>query len=108
MLTDYLFFNEFIDQNILNTINSAEFFADLYSTYQITNNYIVDKYHLNNLYDIYNSSKLEQDAIQQNKIQNATNNNHILKQLFTNEQIDEFISKVTNINLENYAAKVKK
>lgn len=103
LVTDYLFFNHFIDKSYLGKVMYADFCKDLYTSYDITNDYLLKKYEIDfgELRETLESniSKSRKDK----KTENSTGNT-----IFSNEQLDSFIEYVSNIDLKQYEEKIRK
>lgn len=99
LVTDYLFYNYFLDKDYLKSVTHKEFSRDIYHSYDDVNDYLINKYHL-----VYPSVEVEH-YINKNR-DSLTNDEH--KNILPFEKLDEFILKVANINLENYILKIKK
>ena len=99
LVTDYLFFNNFIDRNYLNSISYDDFCSDLYYSYQAIDNYLLTKYQID--YSIY-SRKVINKMLQTLK----TNTKKNVQNIIPLPKLDDFIENVSNINIENYAKKI--
>lgn len=44
LVTDFIFFNFFLDKNYIKTTNYSNFKNDLYYSYNIAHNYLINKY----------------------------------------------------------------
>lgn len=103
LITDYLFFNYFISKDYLKSINYDTFCKDLYYSYNLTNDYIFQKYNIT--FSVY-----KEEIIQ--KIKNARSEKKMDDKEYLNilpkEKLDYFIELVANIDLDKYANKIKK
>lgn len=99
LVTDYLFYNYFLDKDYLKSVTHKEFSRDIYHSYDDVNDYLINKYQL-----VYPSAEVEH-YINKNR-DSLTNGEH--KNILPFEKLDEFILKVAKINLENYVLKIKK
>ncbi len=101
LVTDYLFFNDFFDNNYLANITYQDFCKDLYYSYAISNKYLTEKYNLDfmDYTDAINNNILKD-------IKEKKTNNEISKNILPNDKLDKFIEKVSNINLEQYKNKI--
>ena len=97
LLTDYLFFNDFFDKEYLQNISFEQFTKDLYYSYDITNDYIENKYKID-----FGEFKEE---IEEN-VKNSNNKASYHKQKETNiipfDKLDKFIEEVSKIDLDKY------
>ena len=101
LITDYLFFNDFIEANYLNTVSYNDFVKDLYYSYDYTNEYLLNKYNL----DLSAYEKIIDENINNDKNEKETtfaDGNNILPY----DKLDAFIERVSNINLEKYKIKL--
>jgi len=103
LVTDYLFFNNFIDKGYLGKVTYADFCKDLYTSYDITNDYLLEKYKIDfgELRETLESniSKSKKDKKTENSVGNT---------IFSTEQLDSFIEYVSNIDLKQYEEKIRK
>ena len=101
LITDYLFFNYFFNMNYLKNISYENFCKDLYYSYDITDEYLENKYKI----DYTEFSEQINKNIEKNKREKNT-----LDEMRTNilefNKMDVFIEYVSNIDLENYKNKV--
>lgn len=101
LITDYLFFNNFFNDTYLNNISYKEFCEDLYYSYDITNDYIENKYKID--YTIF--LELINNNINKNKKEKNIST-EIRKNILPYSILDEFIEYVSNISLEEYKNKI--
>lgn len=103
LVTDYLFFNDFFETNYLATISYNDFVKDLYYSYNLVNQYLRDKYSidLSDLKDkLYNNIK--KDRKEKGTIESKGKN------ILDINKLDNFIERVSSINLEEYKLKLLK
>ena len=103
LITDYLFFNKFFNNKYLNNISYEDFCKDLYYSYDITNDYIVNKYKID--YTIFIeliNNNINKDKKEKNVSTEIRNN------ILPYPILDEFIEYVSNISLEEYKDKIIK
>lgn len=103
LITDHLFYNNFFDSEYLKNIHGEEFWKDLYYSYDITDQYLGDKYQIDYT-DFLNQVK---DSIKKSKKANNITDekrNNILPLT----KLDNFIEYVSDISLENYKDKIIK
>lgn len=102
LITDYLFFNYYMDKEYLLSVGYDTFCKDLYYSYDLTNKYLETQYCLD--YPMYKQEIL-------NSIHHDLREKKIQKKKYKNilpfGQLDSFIKTVSNINLENYFLKIK-
>lgn len=109
LITDYIFFNDFFDIEYIENITYKEFIKDLYYSYDQTNEYINKKYNI----DMLGFGNKININIEKNK-ENHNMKDHIKleeknqKNILTKDKLDDFISRVANINLEKYKNKIVK
>ena len=94
LVTDYLFFAECFNKLYLLTHSYEEFLKDLYFAYDCLEKYIKDKYDINK--DDYSSypSAYHEGTLYESSI-------------LTKDIVDNFINKVSSINIEEYINKIK-
>ncbi len=102
LVTDYLFFNEFISKEYLSHVSYEDFCKDLYASYDITNDYIIKTYGI----DFGDLKELLEDNIKKNKKDKRTEENKGNK-IFSTDELDAFIERVANIDLKDYEEKVR-
>lgn len=103
LVTDYLFFNYFLDKDYLKNISYDDFCKDLYYSYDVTNDYIYDKYNV--VFDAYKDEIM--DAIKESHIQKKMDDKKYLN-ILPLDKLDSFIELVSSIDLDKYADKIKK
>lgn len=103
LVTDYLFFNNFFDNNYLSSISYENFCKDLYYSYDITNEYLESKYKVDytNFLELINNN-INNDRKEKNV------SDEIRKNILPQNKLDEFIEYVSNISLEKYKDKIIK
>ncbi|MCI8308696.1 MAG: hypothetical protein HFJ45_00430 [Clostridia bacterium] len=105
LITDYLFFNNFFEENYIKNITYKKFVNDLYYSYVISNSYLEEKYNIKDLpKDLL--EKMNKDI--KNTLNSKSNSNKIQKNILPLEKLNEFIEKVSNIDLELYKSKILK
>lgn len=97
LITDYLFFNDFFDKEFIAGVSYLKFCEDLYYSYDTLDKYLVEKYSLD--YSDFSDALSENIAKTMNKFQ-------IDKEEYSNilptDKVDEFIERVSSIDLEKY------
>ena len=101
LITDNLFFTDFFDEEYLLKTGYKNFCKDLYYSYDISNQYLEEKYEI--YYGKYRE-QIENNIKKDNteKEMEYINRTNILPY----EKLDNFIEIVSNINLEEYKTKV--
>ncbi len=95
LVTDYLFFEECFTEEYLLNNSYEDFCKDLYFAYEHLNLYLSDKYHITeNDYKDYPSEYYPGSPYEDC--------------ILPKEMIDEFINRVSTINLNKYIKKIKK
>lgn len=101
LITDYEFFNHFFDKNYLSHINYEDFCKDLYYSYDVNNEYLLNKYKID---DFPFMDAIEKDIEKAHKEKNMTDEKRV--NILENEKVDEFIRDTASINLEDYRDKI--
>lgn len=102
LITDFLFFNDFLKKDYLSNISYNEFFQDLYYSYDLSNNYLREKYNID-FKSFIEENSLDLDK---EKLMKTYNKNHIRKNILDFKELDDFIERVSSIDLEEYKKKV--
>ena len=100
MITDYLFYNKFFDINFLKNISFGDFFNNLYYSYDITDEYLKDKYKID-CTDI-----LQQIEVYKNDKRTNNNIDEVKTNILPQSKLNDFIEYVSNISLEDYKNKI--
>lgn len=95
LVTDYLFFHECFTRTYLMNTNSSEFEKELYHTYDCLDSYLITKYHI--------SKKDYEDYPKQYYPGRIPYEECLLSK----DQIDNFIKRVSSIDLEKYIKKIQ-
>ncbi len=101
LITDYLFFNTFLDKEYVSSAKFEDFGKDLYYSYDKSNKYLEDKY---NISSIFNNEDLKSYQLKIEDDYKPTKGEHRL--LIDENKIYEFIEFVSDINLEKYKSKI--
>jgi len=99
LITDYLFFNNFLDKKYLQEVSDYNFARDLYYSYIMTNEYIDKKYKIDyskNIKKIKTNKNLKEIDIY----------NEHSKNILSLEKLDSFIENISNIDLDKYRTKI--
>jgi len=97
LLTDYLFFNHFFDEEFLKQEDGKSFRKDLYYSYIVTNEYLKGKYDTS--YGVF-QEQIEKEIRHSQKsaeYQKEKRNN-----IIPFEQLDQFIDQVSKTDLKSY------
>lgn len=101
LITDYLFFNMYLDKEYMASIKFENFDKDLYYSYDKTNGYLKKKY---NISSIFNNEYLK---LYREKIEiDFEPIDGEYKLLINEDKIYEFIEFVSDIDLERYKNKI--
>ncbi len=101
LITDYLFFTDFFNEKYLLKTGYKDFCKDLYYSYDICNQYLEDKYQI--YYGNY-KEKIENNIKKDNKEKEVDNSKRT--NILPYEKLDEFIEKVSSIDIEEYKNKI--
>lgn len=102
LATDYLFFNKFIDKDYLNKVSYERFRKDLYYSYDIFDSELSDKYQV----DFGVLKNRIEDCIKERKKQSGYESKEYYN-ILSEDKIEEFIEYVANLDLQEYATKIK-
>ena len=105
LITDKIFFTNYFTKEYVDSVIRKTFLNNLYYSYGTTNKYLEDKYGIG-MYDVLDEETVKGNIKNNLKAKNVTDGEGI-KILLLNE-LDEFIEKVSDINLEDYKTKVLK
>lgn len=97
LLTDYLFFNEFFKKEYIKNITYQDFVRDLYYSYEKTNDYLNKKYNID--FSIF-GDRLIKNIEKNKKEKNLKEDMKNRKLIFSEKDLDEFIEKVSSINID--------
>lgn len=102
LVTDFIFYREFLSDEYLESVNYYEMTRDLYYSYRLSNPYLEEKYdiHSLNLDDVMNQN-IKQTLTRMN-VDNSTGFN-----LLTEEKMEDFINKISDIDIDSYIKKIK-
>ncbi len=100
LITDYLFFNYFINKDYLEKVDYQRFCADLYYSYKMVDKYLLDKYEID-YQKIPNDLVIAmQETLKEVYIKNVKN-------IIILDKLNNFIEYVSSIDLDNYAKQLK-
>lgn len=103
LVTDYLFFTDFIDKEYLKRTTYANFCKDLYASYDATNEELVKMYSI----DLGELQSVLEENIKKSKKEKKTEDN-VGQMIFTISDLQTFIERVSDIDLKEYYHKIKK
>ena len=103
LATDFIFYQEFLSDEYLASVNYYEMTRDLYYSYRLSNPYLEEKYNIHslNLDDVMNQN-IKQTLTRMN-VDNTNGYN-----LLTEEKMEKFIDKISDIDISSYIEKIKK
>lgn len=102
LITDYLFFNYFIDKEYLKRVSYDGFCKDLYYSYNLTNDYVYQKYNIT--FPVYKEEILQK--IEEACVEKKMDDKEYLN-ILPKEKLDYFIDLMSSIDLDKYANKIK-
>lgn len=94
LVADYLFFNDYFASSYLESITHQEFCKELYFAYDHISNYLTEKYHI---------TKEDYQAYPKQYYPGLPYENCLLKLA----EVDNFITRVSSIDLPKYMKKIK-
>ncbi len=103
LFTDYLFFNEFFEKEYIRNTTYQDFVRDLYYSYEKTNDYLNKKYNID--FSIF-GDRLIKNIEKNKKEKNLKEDMKNRKLIFSEKDLDEFIEKVSSINIDEVVNKV--
>ena len=101
LITDYLFFNRFLDKEYMNIAKFEDFSKDLYYSYDMSNEYLEEKY---NISSIFNNEELKSHEKKIKDDYKPMSEKH--KLIIDENKIYEFIEFVSDIDIEKYKDKI--
>lgn len=102
LVTDYLFFNHFLDQDYIHKTSYQNYIKDLYFSYNVISNYLIDKYKLD--FKEYNKQIIENIDFYRKK-RNVNNFEQCIN-IIPYDKLDIFIEKVSSIDINKYRDKI--
>lgn len=103
LATDFIFYQEFLSDEYLASVDYNRMIQDLYYSYRVTNPYLEEKYNIHSL----NLDDLLNDNIKQTlRKMNVDNTNG--KNLLPEYKMDNFINKMAKLDIESYIIKIKR
>ncbi|MBP3630288.1 MAG: hypothetical protein J6J23_02240 [Clostridia bacterium] len=98
LVTDYLFFNSFFDEETINRFGFKEFFRNMYYSYDLVGEEIIEKYEIG---DVIESMPELQANIEVRRKQELSTTVG-LENLLPMDKLDKFIEYVSSIDLAHY------
>lgn len=103
LATDFIFYQEFLSDEYLADVGFDEMIQDLYYSYRITNPYLEEK---------YNIHSLNLDDVMNNNIKQTLTRMHVDNtkgfNLLPENKMDNFIEKISSLDIEKYSEKIKR
>lgn len=103
LITDYLFFTDFMDKNYLKYITYDDFCKDLYASYDATNEELLKVYSI----ELGEFKEVLEKNIKKSKKEKKTEAS-VGNIIFTISDLKAFIERVSDIDLETYQDKIRK
>ncbi len=103
LITDYLFFTDFMDKNYLKNITYDDFCKDLYASYDATNEELLKVYSI----ELGEFKEVLEKNIKKSKKEKKTEAS-VGNIIFTISDLKAFIERVSDIDLETYQDKIRK
>lgn len=102
LLTDRIFYTEFFDKEFIQNTTQQEFSEDLYTSYEQINDYLINKYQVDDIPSELREKIKDyiEKAKQEQKITAKTGKN-----ILPLGKLDDFIERMSNMNLEEYITK---
>lgn len=103
LATDFIFYQEFLSDEYLAGVDFDGMIQDLYYSYRVTNPYLEEK---------YNIHSLNLDEVMNNNIKQTLTRMHVDNTQGTNllpeAKMENFISKMSKLDIESYIEKIKR
>lgn len=103
LITDKIFFTNYFTKEYVDSVIGKTFLNNLYFSYDTTNKYLEDKYGIG-MYDVLDEETVKGNIKNNLKAKNVTDGDGI--NILLPNKLDDFIEKVSDINLEDYKIKV--
>ncbi len=97
LVTDFIFFNFFLDKDYIKTTDYFNFKKDLYYSYNIVHNYLINKYDIS-YYPFENEVKTRIATSQTDASYNGEKRLNIIPY----KKLDNFINKILDKDIYNY------
>lgn len=103
LVTDFIFYQEFLSDEYLAGVDFDGMIQDLYYSYRVTNPYLEEK---------YNIHSLNLDEVMNNNIKQTLTRMHVDNTQGTNllpeDKMENFINKMSKLDIESYIEKIKR
>jgi len=100
LIADKIFFTDFFPKKYIDSFAGRTFLDNLYYSYDISNKYLEDKYKIS-MYDVLDNETINTyigDCLKENGMEKID--------ILPFDKLDDFIEKVSDINLKDYKTKV--
>ncbi len=104
LITDYLFYNHFLDKEYIRKTPYQNYIRDLYFSYNEVSAYLINKYNLD--FKEYNK-KISENIDFYRKKRNANNFKQCIN-IIPYDKLDIFIEEVASIDIDKYKNKIMK
>lgn len=104
LITDYIFFNDFFENEYMNNVTYQDFVKDLYYSYKMIDNYLIDTYNL----DFKDYSNKINENIKFYRKKNDVNDNEQRINILPQNKLNEFIERISSIDIYKYRDKIIK
>lgn len=103
LATDFIFYQEFLSDEYLAGVDFDGMIQDLYYSYRVTNPYLEEKYNIHslNLDEVMNNNIKQ--TLTRMHVDNTKGNN-----LLPEDKMENFINKMSKLDIESYIQKIKK
>ncbi len=98
LVTDYLFFNNFFDESIINRFRFQEFFKNVYYSYDLIGEELIERYELGEV--IESMPELAENI--ENKRKQVLQSTDGLENLLPIDRLNQFIEYVSDVDLAHY------
>lgn len=103
LVTDFIFFNYFLDKDYIRTTDYTSFKKDLYYSYNMAHNYLIHNYDIN----YYPFETEVKKRIFTSQI-DANYNGEKRTNIFPYEKLDKFVNKILEKDINSYLKNFKK
>ena len=98
LVTDYLFFNSFFDEETINRYGFKEFFRNMYYSYDLIGEEVIEKYEIGDIIESMPELKVNIEVKRKQEL--ATTEG--LENLLPMEKLGNFIEYVSDVDLAHY------
>lgn len=102
LITDYLFYNHFLDESYIRKTSYQDYIRDLYFSYSEISDYLINKYDL----DFKEYEKKITENIEFYRKKRNANNFEQCNNIIPYDKLDIFIEEVASINIDKYKNKI--